>query len=97
MRWRTNAPTRQKPTSDGDRSKVFAWPNVSRVGKPRVVVGAVVLAVDMAAVPADVAPDLESARLATERVEREVSGPALLEGEELAEIVTKGQRFSPAP
>ena len=51
----------------------------------------------MAAVPADVAPDLESARLAAEHIERKISGPSLLKGEELAEIVTKGQRFSPAP
>ena len=97
MGWRTNAPTRQKPTSDGDRSKVFAWPNVSRVGKPRVVVGAVALAVDMAAVPTDIATDLKSTRPAIEHIDRGVSDPSLLEGEELAEIVADGQRLTPAP
>ena len=61
------------------------------------MVGTVVLAVDMAAVPTDVSTDLKSARLATEHIEREVTGPSLLEGEELAEIVADGQRFTPAP
>ena len=51
----------------------------------------------MAAVPTDVSTDLKSARLATEHIEREVPGPSLLEGEELAEIVADGQRFTPAP
>ncbi len=61
------------------------------------MVGTVVLAVDMAAVPTEIATDLKSTRPATEHIDRGVSGPSLLEGEELAEIVTKGQRFSPAP
>ena len=61
------------------------------------MVGTVVLAVDVAAAPTDIATDLKSTRPATEHIERGVSGPSLLEGEELAEIGADGQRLTPAP